>query len=104
MTSIVVAPSASADTQTARTWAGAADLAGPEGLVRQPTFKATLRRSGPISVARETFDDGQQAMSAATPYGNDTRDFSIGKTCDGFASAIDAMPERCAAPVGTFTG
>lgn len=42
-------------------------------------------------------------MSVSATYGNNTRGFSILETYDGFTSALDAMPDRSAAPVGTFT-
>lgn len=101
--SVGLAPTASAETQTARTWAGAAALAGPEGSLWQPTFRAGLKRSGPITVAQENFDEGGQAMSVSATYGDNTRGFTVLETYDGFSMALDAEPNRSDAPVGTFT-
>lgn len=97
-----LAPQAVADTQEVRTWAGAAAVAGPEGSLWQPTYRAGLKRSGPINVAQETYDNGK-AMSVGASYGDNTRGFSILETYDGYSPALDAEPDRSAAPVGTFT-
>lgn len=98
-----ISPAALADTQTARTWAGAAQLAGPDGSLWQPTYSAGLKRSGPIDVVQDTYDDGTKAMSVGASYGDNTRGFSILQTYDGYAPALDASPDRSAAPVGRFT-
>jgi hypothetical protein len=101
-----VAPSASADTQTARTWAGAAQLAGEDGSLWQPTFRAGVKRSGPISVTTDTFPndgDPQQAMAVFASYGNNQRGFTILQKYAETAWAADPEPNRAAAPVGTFT-
>jgi hypothetical protein len=96
------APHAAADTQTARTWAGAAQLAGPDGSLWQPTYRAGLKRSGPITVVQETYESGK-AMGVLATFGNNTRGFTILQTYDGYQPALDAEPNRSAAPVGTFT-
>jgi hypothetical protein len=102
---LVGATSAAADTQTARTWAGAAQLAGPDGSLWQPTYRAGLKRSGPISVTTDTFgdeDDPQPAMSVFASYGNDRRGFTILQNFADVAPALDPSPDRAAALVGTF--
>ena len=98
-----IAPAAVADTQTARTWAAAAQLAGPDGSLWQPTYRAGLKRSGPIDVVTDTYDDGTKAMSVSAAYGDNTKGFSILQTYDGYTPALDAAPDRSAAPVGRFT-
>lgn len=98
----VVTP-ASADTQNARTWAGAAQLAGDDGSLWQPTYRAGVKRSVPLEVAQETYDQGQQAMAVFASYGDNTRGFTILEKYDGYAWALDAEPNRSAAPLGTFT-
>ncbi len=106
MVMVGVAPPASADTQTARTWAGAAQLAGEDGSLWQPTYRAGLKRSGPISVTTDTFPndgDPQQAMAVFASYGNNKRGFTILEKFADTAWAADPEPDRAAAPLGTFT-
>lgn len=100
---VLVSPSALADTQQVRTWSAAAQAAGQDGSLWQPGYRAGLNLSGPIVVVQETFDDGSKAMSVGATYGNDKRGFTIVETYDGYSSALDAAPDRSAAPVGTFT-
>ena len=102
ISALALASPAIADTQTARTWAGAAQLAGPDGSLWQPMYRAGLKRSGPIDVVQDTYDDGTKAMSVGATYGDNTRGFSILQTYDGYAPAVDPSPDRAAALVGTF--
>lgn len=101
--SALVSPSALADTQQVRTWSAAAQEAGQDGSLWKPAYRAGLKLAGPIDVVQETFDDGSKAMSVGATYGDRKRGFTILETYDGYSSALDAEPNRSAAPVGTFT-
>jgi len=101
--SVALGPAAIADTQQVRTWSAAAQAAGQDGSLWQPTYRAGLKLSGPIDVVQDTYDDGSKAMSVGAMYGNNKRGFTILQTYDGYTPALDAAPDRSAAPVGTFT-
>ena len=103
MVMVGVAPSASADTQSARTWSGAAQLAGEDGSLWKPTYRAGLKRSGPISVTTDTFPgdgDPQLAMAVFASYGNDKRGFTITQKFNDYAWAAEPAFDRAIAPVG----
>lgn len=100
-----LATSASAETQTARTWAGAASLVGEDGSLWKPTYRAGESRVGqPIDVTTDTFPgDGepQQAMSVFATYGDADRGFTITQKFADYEWAADPVFETAIAPVGT---
>jgi len=104
-TLVTGATAAQADTQTARTWAGAATLAGEDGSLWKPTYRAGESRVGqPIEVTTDTFPgDGepQQAMTVTATYGDDDRGFTITQKFADYEWAAEPTFDRSIAPVGT---
>lgn len=100
MVSVGLASPASADTQTARTWAGAAQLAGSDGSLWQPTYRAGLKRSGGIEVVQDTYEDGGKAMSVGASFGTDARGFTITQKFADYEWAAEPAFDKAIAPVG----
>ena len=100
-----VAAQAQADTQTARTWAGAASLVGEDGSLWKPTYRSGERRAGqPIDVTTDTFPgdgEAQQAMNVFATYGDSDRGFTITQKFADYQWAADPVFDRAIAPVGT---
>ena len=100
-----MAARAQADTQTVRTWAGAASLVGENGSLWKPTYRSGERRAGqPIDVTIDTFPgDGevQQAMNVFATYGDSDRGFTITQKFADYQWAADPVFDRSIAPVGT---